>query len=189
MANADAPSGAKLIGSLSQATANGQVHAYTVLATDATALFPGDFVKLTGTLGLNEDNEYFPVVTQAAAEETLVGFVTSVKANPTDLEKVYRPASTLSTVYVMDDPYARFEIQTNGTGLVADAGQNADITVGTGSTVTGTSAMEIDQATLTGTSAQLRIVDIVRRPDNEVGEFMKWICFINEHSYKSTTGA
>lgn len=188
MANADTPSGAKLVGSFSQAMANGQIHAYTVLAADSTALFMGDFVKLTGTLGLGDDGEYHPVVTQAAATNALVGFVVGFKPNSTYLNQIYRTASTLRTVYVMDDPYVRFSIQTNGTGAVGDVGQNADIVVGTGSTVTGLSAMEIDQTTLTSDSAQLRITDIVRRADNTVGDYVDWICFINKHEYKATTG-
>jgi hypothetical protein len=189
MANADTPSGAKLEGSFDQAMANGQIHAYTVLAADATALFVGDFVKLTGTLGLADDGEYYPVVTQAAATETLCGFVTGFRPNSAYLNQIHRTASTLRTVYVMDAPFARFIIQTNGTGAAADAGQNADIIVGSGSTVTGQSGMEIDQTSLTSATAQLRIIDIVRRPDNEIGANMDWICMINEHVYKSTTGA
>lgn len=188
MANRDAPAGARLIGTENQATANGQIHAYTVLAADAVAIFPGDFVKLTGTLALNEDKEYFPVVAQAATTNAIVGFVTSVKYNPNNLSSIVRPANTLGTVYVMDAPGVRFAIQTDGTGAVADVGQNADIAVGTGNPLTGTSAMEIDQTSLTSSTAQLRIVDLERRADNEVGEFMEWICFINEHEYKATTG-
>lgn len=188
MANKDAPAGARYEGGISAALANGQAHAYTVLASDATALFVGDFVKLTGTLAVNEENEYHPVVTQAAAGDAIVGFVGSFAATPDYSNQVHRTASTLRTAYVVDDPYARFVIQTNGTGAAADVGQNADITVGTGSTVTGMSAMEIDQTSLVGTTAQLRILDIVRRPDNEVGANMDWICMINEHEYKATTG-
>lgn len=187
MANADTPFGARLLGSFDQAMANGQIHEYTVLESDATALFMGDFVKVTGTLAVGEDGLYHPVVTQAEATDRLTGFVVGFYQNSTYINQIYRTASTLRTVRVMDAPYARFEMQTSGTGAVGDAGANADIVVGTGSVYTGVSAMEIDQTTV-GTGTQLRIIDIMQRPDNEVGANMKWICMMNDQFYKDTTG-
>ena len=55
-----------------------------------------------------------------------------------------------------------FAIQTGATGItVADIGINADIVVGTGSTLTGTSGAYLDDANLTTTSTvPLRIVDL-----------------------------
>lgn len=186
MANADTPFGARLTGGLDQADISGKTRAYTVLASDTTALFVGDFVKLTGTLGVGEDGLYHPVVTQAAATDEVVGFVTGFFATSDNLNQIYRTASTLRTVYVMDKPYVEFEMQTDGTGAVGDVGALVDITVGTGSTDTGVSAMELDQTSV-GTGTQLRIVDMVQRPDNEVGANMKWVCIMNDQTYKGST--
>jgi len=191
MANVDAPFGARLVGSILGVTQNARINAYTVLATDATALFVGDFVKLTGTSGNGDDGENHPVVTQAAATETLVGFVVGFKPNPSYLNQIYRTASTLRTVYVCDDPYATFAIQSSGTVAVTDMGANADITVPTpaGSTSTGISYMELDESTVATATFQLRILGLDPRPDNAIGASADLICMINEHQFKSTTGA
>ena len=190
MANADTIFGARLAGHLQGSTANAQVRPYTVLATDAVALFMGDFVKLTGTSADGDDGLNHPVVAQAAATETLVGWVVGFKASSDYLNQVYRTASTLRTVYVCDDPYSTFEIQASSDAAIiaADICLNADITVGSGSTSTGLSGMELDQTSLTSSTAQLRILAVPARPDNVLGLHAKLICMINEHQYKTTAG-
>ena len=188
MANANTIFGARLVGHLHSSTSNARVSAYTVLATDAVALYVGDFVKLTGTSANGDDNLNHPIVTQAAAENTLVGWVVAFKPNADYLNQIYRTASTLRTVYVCDDPYATCEIQVSGTFAATDMGQNADITVGTGSNFTGLSGMELDSGTYTGATAQLRILALDNRIDNELGANANVICMINEHQYKTTTG-
>jgi hypothetical protein len=188
MANADTPFGARLAGCLIGTTQNAQITAYTVPATDSTALFVGDFVKTTGTSAVGEDGVSRPIVTQAAATEALRGFVVGFFASSDNLNQIYRTASTLRTVYVCDDPFATFEIQTDGTMAITDISANADITVGTGSTVTGVSAIEIDQTTISATDGQLRLLTLAPRPDNEVGANAKLICMINEHELKQIAG-
>lgn len=188
MANADTPFGARLVGSVLGVTQNAQINVYTIPATDDTALFVGDFVKTTGTSAVGEDGINHPIVTQAAEENTLRGFVVGFFASSDNINQIYRSASTLRTVYVCDDPYATFEIQTSGIMAITDISANADITVGSGSTVTGISAMEIDQTTITPNAAQLRLLALAPRADNEVGVSAKLICMINEHELKSTSG-
>lgn len=74
--------------------------------------------------------------------------------------------------YVTLDPSIVYEIQASGPIAVADIGSQADFTtIGTGSTVTGLSAMMLDQATLTNSaSAGLRIIGIAAGPDNAAGD-------------------
>lgn len=189
MANRDAISGARLHGHLQGGSFNARIRPYVVLATDGTALYVGDFVKLTGTGGTSDYDQTLPGVTQAAATETLVGFVVGFAPNSSYLNQIYRTASTLRTVFVCDDPYALFEIQTSGTAAVTDLGANADIVVGTPSTVFGTSGMELDQSSVTTSTAQLRIYALEQRPDNVMGLNAKLTCFINEHQYKTTSGS
>ena len=69
-----------------------------------------------------------------------------------------------------------------------DVGNNADIVVGSGSTTTGTSGMELDSSTKNTTSAQLRIVELIQTADNAIGTNAKWLVKINEHELTSTTG-
>lgn len=188
MANQDSVFGARSAGHLMTSNFNGQVAAYTVLATDATALFVGDFVKFTGTAGVGQDGKSRPVITQAAATDTLCGFVIGFQVDSSYLNQIYRTASTLRTAYVINDPYATFIIQAQGTLAEANIGLNADIAVGSGSTVTGLSGMEVDLATLGTATAQIRILGLAEEEDNEFGADANVIAMINEHRFKTTTG-
>jgi hypothetical protein len=188
MANQDTVFGARSVGHLMASNFNGAVQTYTVLATDAVAMFVGDFVKLTGTNGNGQDGFSWPVVTQAAATDITCGFVIGFVPDSDNLNRIYRPASTLRTVKVISDPYATFEIQASGTLAEADIGLNADITVGAGSTVTGLSGMEVDLSTKNTTTQQLRILGISNRPDNTFGADAKVICMINEQRFKGAVG-
>lgn len=188
MTNRDSVFGARLVGHLYGGVYNARIRPYVVPATDAVALFVGDCVKLTGTGATNELGQALPIVAQAAAEEVLVGVVVGFMPHSSYLGQIYRTASTLRTVYVCDDPYAIFEIQTNGVGAVTDFGSNADIVVGAGNTIYGTSGMELDEASVTAATAQLRILGLSQRPDNELGQDAKFICMINEHYFKQTAG-
>jgi len=190
MANVDSVFGARVAQVQRAGSYSGKVNSYTVLASDATALFVGDFVKLTGTSGPNEEGLQYPVVTQAAANNTLVGVVVGFKPQADNLSRIYRPASTLRTAYVADDPYELFEIQASSDAaiVVGDVGLNADITVGSGSIYTGLSGMELDQTTLTASTEQLRILRLMPGEDNEFGLHAKLLCMINEHQYKTTSG-
>lgn len=188
MANRDSVFGARLVGHLYGGCYNARVRPYVVLSTDDTALYVGDFVKVTGTGGTSDYDQVLPVVTQAEAEDVLVGVVVGFGANSSYLNQIYRTASTLRTVYVCDDPYAIFEIQTSGTAAVTDFEANADIVVGTPNTEFGTSGMELDQTTVSPSSGQLRILGLAQRPDNEIGLHAKLVCMINEHQFKQTAG-
>jgi len=188
MANQDTIFGARLVGHLYGSADNARVSSYTVPATDIVALFLGDFVTHEGTSALGDDGENHPVVAQAEATDTIVGVVVGFFASREFENQNYRTASTLRTVFVCDDPYATFEIQSDGVGDVGDVGSNAEITVGTGSTVFGTSGMELQESSVTASTAQLRILEFSPRPDNEIGLNTDFICMINEHQYKTTAG-
>lgn len=93
---------------------------------------------------------------------------------------------------VIDDPFVLYEIQVSGSaGLVAtDIGNVADLVIGTGSTITGNSGDMLDQTTLSGSgSAQLKIVDLVRRDDNAFGQYAKALVLINEHEFNLSSMA
>jgi hypothetical protein len=188
MANKNSIFGARVVKHLQSVHFTGGVTSYTVPATDSTALFVGDFVKLTGTAANGQDGKSYPVVTQAAATNTLVGFVDAFDADSNYLNQIYRTASTLRTAFVYDDPYVMFEIQATATVTATSIGLNADITVGAGDVITGLSGMQLDSTTATSATAQLRIMGISLREDNDYGEYAKLICMINEHAYKGTVG-
>lgn len=81
-------------------------------------------------------------------------------------------AATDIIAYVTLDPTMVYEIQANGSIALTDIGSQADFTTITaGSTVTGLSAMMLDQATLTNSgNASLRIIGVAPGPDNAFGD-------------------
>lgn len=186
MANANIPSGAKIAWHLMNS--HPALRPYTVPATDATALFVNDLVKLSGTAAIGDDGYIHPVVTQAAATDTIVGVVVGFLPSNVYPSQIYRTASTQRVAYVCIDPNIVLEMQCSGTLGVADIGLNADIIVGSGSVITGVSAMEVDLSTKATATFQLRIIDLVQRPDNEYGADAKVYCMINEHRYKTAVG-
>jgi hypothetical protein len=96
-------------------------------------------------------------------------------------------------INVIDDPNCLFEIQCDDeveTIAAADGSLNADLIVGSGDTATGESGMELDSNTADTTATlQLKIVDWVRSPDNELfSSHQKAVVKINNHQYGSHTG-
>lgn len=185
MANADIPRGLLPVRQLSSAPYNAGLNHYCTAAGDGTAIYVGDPVKLSGT-SQTINGQILRDVDQAATGDVIVGVVVAVLPATSD-SLIYRAASTVRTLLVCDDPEALFEIQevSGGTALTAAAiGLNANFVVGTGSTYTGLSGVELNNATEDTTNTlDLHIVGFVNRPDNEVGEHAKWHVRINRHQY------
>jgi hypothetical protein len=156
---------------------------YEIASGLAANIFRGDPVKPTGT-----NNR----ITVAAAGDRLQGVAhgfewTDVNGAPR-FEKFWPTGTTVKTgtlayAHVYDDPNIVYEIQTNGTGAVADTGACADVTMATaGSTITGQSGAQIDQTTV-GAIAQLKLIKPVLRDatENAFGANVKWEVMIAEH--------
>lgn len=185
MANADTPFGLRPVRHRNGAPYNGAGRVYSVAAGNATAIFVGDLVTLAGTSQTIDGVVYSDVV-QSATGDVFQGVVIGVLPTTQDSLK-YRAASTQRLLLVADDPDLLFEIQevSGGTALAAnDIGLNANVVVGTGSTVTGFSAMELNNATeATTNTLDVKIVGFVNRADNEIGEHAKWLVSINRHRF------
>ena len=189
MANSDTPFGLKPVRYMSGAPYNGAVNPYSTAAGDATAIFVGDPVIISGT-AQTIDGVIYQDVDQAATGDVIVGVVISVDnalgsgAGGRD-STIHRAASTQRIVYVADDPNLLFEIQevSGGTPLTAnDIGLNANFVVAAGNATTGKSGVELNNATeATTNTLDLQIVGFQNRPDNEVGEHAKWLVRINRH--------
>ncbi len=189
MANSDTPFGLKPVRYMSGAPYNGAVNPYSTAAGDATAIFVGDPVIISGT-AQTIDGQIYQDVDQAATGDVIVGVVISVDnalgsgAGGRD-STIHRAASTQRIVYVADDPNLLFEIQevSGGTPLTAnDIGLNANFVVAAGNATTGKSGVELNNATeATTNTLDLQIVGFQNRPDNEVGEHAKWLVRINRH--------
>lgn len=186
MANADTPFGLKPVAHRNGAPYNGAFRVYAVAAGDGTAMFVGDPVKLAGTAE-TVNGRILSDVVQAATGDVITGVVVGFAPTPTNLELRHRVASTLREVFVADDPDLIFEIQevSGGTALAAnDAGLNANFVVAAGSTYTGMSGVELNNATeATANTLDLHIVGPVNRVDNEIGEHCKWLVTLNRHQF------
>jgi len=87
---------------------------------------------------------------------------------------------------VLDDPNQLFIIQNDGTSAAANYGKNADVVMGTGSTTTGVSGMELSTSTIANTAAlNVKIVGLWDVPNNAVGANAVVVVKINEHLYGS----
>jgi len=191
MPNVDTPFGMRPVADLTGRPWTGAVQAFSTASGDATAIYIGDPVKLSGTSQTINGRVYLDV-DQAATGDVIVGVVVGVDpvlgagAGGRD-STIYRAASTVRILYVCTDPNAVFEIQevSGGTALTAnDAGLNANFTVGSGSATTGLSGVELNNATeATTNTLDLHIVGLVPRDDNEIGEHAKWLVRINRHQY------
>lgn len=185
MANADTPFGLRPVKYISGAPYNGAVNTYSALASDGTAIFVGDPVKLSGT-AQTIGGYIYRDVDQAATGDKIVGVVVAV-VHETQDSLIYRAASTTRRLLVADDQDLLFEIQevSGGTALTAAAiSLNADFVVATGSTTTGMSGVELDNGTeATTNTLDLQIVDVVNRDDNAIGEHCKYLVRINRHQY------
>lgn len=183
MANADRPSGARPVGTLDGSPYNAAVRSYSVDSSNATAIFRGDFITL------EDDGNVAP----AAAGGLILGVCVGIKpdrATAATEHPGYLPASTAGTIFVEVGRDVVYEIQDDGVGgtpVATLVGSNADIVAGSGSTTTGISAHELDLSDLiakdaSAASAQLRVIDYVRREDNDVTAInAKWLVIINEH--------
>lgn len=185
MANVDSPFGFRPAGNLHGAPYSGSVRVFSTASGNGTAIFVGDPVILSGTSSTVNGVVYTDVA-QAATGNVIAGVVVGVIPVTAD-SLIYRAASTTRLLMVETDPSAVFEIQevSGGTPLAAaDIGLNANFVVAAGSTVTGLSGVELNNATEAGTNTlDVHIVGMTPREDNAVGEHAKWLVRINRSQW------
>lgn len=183
MANANTPSGLSPVKDIYGAPYNGAANIYSVASSDGTAILIGDPVKLAGTGQTIGDGVYQDVI-RAATGDVVTGVVVAVLPDTRD-SLIYRAASTQRLVLVADNPNLLFEAQENsgGTAFTAnDIGLNVNFIVGSGSTVTGRSGVELDTSTeATTNTLDLQLVAFQNRADNAIGANAKWLVRINRH--------
>ena len=185
MANVDTPFGLRPVKTVSGQPYSGAANLYSTATGDATAIFIGDPVILSGTSQTISGRVYADV-DQAATGDKIVGVVVGV-IPVTQSSTVHREASTQRLLLVADDPSLLFEIQevSGGTALTAnDIGLNADFVVGSGSATTGYSGVELNNVgEATTNTLDLKIVGLANREDNAIGEHAKYLVRINRHQY------
>jgi hypothetical protein len=186
MPNSNTPFGFKPVRKINGTQVGGFLKAY-IPASDGTAVFVGDVVKIAGDSGANglviqgEDLEGVPQVIKAAeadfdaaAEVVLAGVVVGFKPDPDNLMLKHRPASTNRIVYLCADNDVVFEIQEDGATdplEAADIGSNITIVDGTGSTATGISGAMLDSDShATSADLPLRLIGLSKRAENSWSE-------------------
>jgi len=206
MANISKINGFRPVKHVTGAPYNGQSNIYAVAASDNTALFVGDVVKLAADA--NAQGVQYVTAHAAGVAGTgqpalgVVVGVINTKLDPVtgnmssgsiSLDTpVYRPASTAQYVLVADSPDLIYEVEATAAGsaysfALADVGQNANIFAGAGSTSTGNSAHSLNMSDK-GTAATLpfKITGVAAKVGNEVtGNYTKVNVQINNHQFKS----
>lgn len=186
MANADTPVGASPVNT-DGSPYTGPLRSYDVDSSNATAIFRGDFVVQEA------DGNITPAT--AGATNRILGVAVGIDIDPAEEKTEYPgflPASTEGSVLVAPADSAYFVIQEDSVGstLGADAkGARANFVAGSGSTLTGLSAHEIDSSSeATDATLQLQLMYPVDRPDNDVTSAnADWVVKVNlpQHSADS----
>jgi hypothetical protein len=151
-----------------------RVRPYVIPASDSTIYGVGDVVKLAAgfdtTAGL-------PTIVAAAAGDALVGAIVGFEGgNPASpLTGDYRPASTRVVALVCDDPDAVFQVQEDGVSNVVTAANvgasfNADLIISVATATTRESRTMLDSDTAAATSAQVKIIGILRDGTNAAAQ-------------------
>ena len=186
MANKDAAFGLRPMGKVGQNRDNQGLSEYDIAAS-ASAIYQNDPVEMAAT----------GTITVAAATDTLLGSLTGVFFTDASTSKPtfanHLEASNTATDikgFVADDPYERFEIQSDDATAAADVGLNADIVYAAGSSPNYVSKVELDHSDLKTATAQLRVLAISKDiENNEAGSAnVNLVVMINEHFLKGTTG-
>ena len=186
MANKDAAFGLRAIGKVGQNRDNQGLSEYDIAAS-ATAIYQNDPVEMAAT----------GTITVAAATDTLLGslngvFYTDASTSKPTWANHLNASNTATDIvgFVSDDPYERFEIQSDAALTAAEVGMNADIVYAAGSTPNYISKVELDHSDLKTATAQLRVIGISKDPQNdEAGAAdVNAVVIINEHFLKGTVG-
>jgi len=186
MANTDAAFGLKAIGKVGQNRDNQGLSEYSI-AANASAIYQWDPVEMAAT----------GTITVAAATDTLLGslngvFYTDASTSKPTWANHLNASNTATDIvgFVSDDPYERFEVQSDGATAAADVGMNADIVYAAGSSPDYVSKVELDHSDLKTATAQLRVLAISNDPNNSTAGSanVNLVVMINEHFLKGTVG-
>jgi len=188
MANKDAAFGLKAIGKVGQNRDAQGLSEYQIAAS-SDAIYQNDPVEMATT----------GYITVAAATDVLLGalngvFYTDASTSKPTWANHLAASNTATDIvgFVADDPYERFEIQSNNSGASAqtDVGNLADIVYAAGSSPNYVSKVELDDGTLGTSTGQLKILGVSRDPDNSdlTAANVNWIVTINEHFIKQVAG-
>ncbi len=195
MANVARLGGFKPVKHLNGSPYNGQVNIYEIVAGDNTAVNVGDLMKVdAGTA-----TDVYPTAIRLAASGqvtsgNVVGAVVGFVVDPANLNTPqYRAASTKRYALIADSPDLIFECADGGTVpcTLTLIGNNTGVTCTAPNTTTGVSPMATGTtAPTTASTLPLRIMGIVKSPDNEsAAASQRLLVMINNHAWANATTA
>jgi hypothetical protein len=187
MANKDSAFGLKPIGKVGQNRDSQGLSEYSIAAS-SSAIYFNDPVKTSGG--------YLLV---AGAGGNLRGslngvFFTHASTSKPTFANHLEASNTATDIvgFVSDDPYERFEVQSNNTGASAqtDIGNVANIAYAAGSSPNYVSKVELDDSDLATSDGQLKVISVSKDPDNNdlSSANVNFVVTINEHFLKQEAG-
>lgn len=199
MANPNAAFGIRPISQNGTAwSGQGQMVAFP--ASQASNIFIGDpLVALGGTDGFG-----VPLVgiATAGAANVVLGTMLGISNGPSgsgatvtrDLP-VYRQGGLLNYGLIINDPDQYYAVQEDSVGgpiAAAAAGYaSANLVAGAGSIVTGYSGWQMQSSSVSNApnpTFQLKIMGLLRGPDNAIGNFADWVVTLNNPQFGSNVG-
>jgi len=185
------PMGAEPVGTLSASGSyTGKVRHYKIASNDSTAIFYGDFVKMTSAGVVTLDNG----TTSLTPIGVFMGCsYTDPNTNQLTFSQFY-PASTVASdidAYVLNDPFVEMRMQGDATLAQTALGNNAAVVQTAGSTSIGRSRNAFDSSTIATTATlPVKLIEFVKGPDSTVGDsYTDVIVMFNVgHQLLNTTG-
>ena len=188
----DAPYGLVPINSVDGKPYAGATRQLPIASTYNTAIFNGDIVRVAAG-GTIEKSTVTVDSTTAAANNTY-GVFMGVQYTNTQGQTVqaqYYPgnaAASNAVAYVVDDPMAAFKVAVTFSGNATITtvnqsiiGTNMSVRQGTGSTITGDSAVSVYATNAAGSAAALpvRVVEVVPATATSAGAFTEVVVKLN----------
>ena len=179
MANADVKRGLVPVRMASGSVYNGACNKYYVPATNATPLYQGDPVILTG----DADARGIAGVARSTATGALTGVIVGFEPISERQTLGYLPTATEGYVLVADDRGLECEVQVDAAITSAVVGLNAGFTVVDGDPVYRRSLVVVDGASAAVTATlPVQIIGAAQREDNDAfdaGGFAKILVRLN----------
>ena len=189
MATTAAPYGLRPVRLIGGQVFAGSTRQIKIASGYAANIFYGDAVKLVAAGTVEKDtgtNAMTPVgiFLGCSYTDATMGFI----------QRQYWPTGTVASdavAYVLDDPDVEIQVQADASVAQTALGSNFALVQGTGSTVTGNSAVSLDASTSATTNTlPVRLVGFVDGPNSTVGDtytdcLVKWNV---GHQYTNTTG-
>jgi hypothetical protein len=185
MSNENAPFGLRAIGKVGQNRDNQGLSEYSIAANNTITIFFQDAVKAMAS----------GTIQHADAGDVLLGSLNGVfytdptTSKPTFANHYAQVNASDISAFVSDDPYERFEIQTDisTASQQTDVFMNADIVVQAGNSANNVSQTMLDDNTLATANGQLKIIAPSTNIDNSTigAGYLNWVVMINEHQYNA----